>query len=81
MSDKLEEYKFMKQELVDIKNKQEEKFMALADEHRDTLRSIRFDKDLEMFNRPHDNVLSKMLEITLARKRKIAKKYSWPCSF
>ncbi|MFS7939861.1 hypothetical protein Hanom_Chr05g00456951 [Helianthus anomalus] len=65
----------MKQELVDTKKKREEKFMALADEHRETLRSIRFDKDLETFNRSHDNVpLEMLVEVTLARKREIVKK-------
>ncbi|KAJ0501171.1 hypothetical protein HanHA300_Chr11g0397701 [Helianthus annuus] len=55
--------------------------MGFYNTQREALKSIRFDKDLETFNRPHDNVPPEMLKIILARKREIAKKYGWPCSF
>ncbi|XP_022003688.1 uncharacterized protein LOC110901151 [Helianthus annuus] len=70
---RFKEYKAIKKELMDIKWLREEKYMTLADEQREALRQSMFDKDLETFNRPHDNVHPSMLEITLARKREIAK--------
>ncbi|MFS7946040.1 hypothetical protein Hanom_Chr06g00531331 [Helianthus anomalus] len=38
-------------------------------------------KDFEWYNRPTDDLHPKMLEVALARKREIAKKYGWPCDF
>ncbi|KAM0001899.1 putative DNA-(apurinic or apyrimidinic site) lyase, DNA-formamidopyrimidine glycosylase [Helianthus debilis subsp. tardiflorus] len=78
---RFEEYKAMKKKVMDIKRIREEKYLTLADEQRETLRQIMYDKDLETFNRPTDNVHPSMLEIALARKREIAKKYGWPCNF
>ncbi|XP_022032950.1 uncharacterized protein LOC110934066 [Helianthus annuus] len=78
---KFEEYKAMKKEIMEIKRIREEKYLTLADEQREALRHTMFDKDLETYNRPTDNVHPTMLEITLARKREIAKKYGWPCDF
>ncbi|XP_021979909.1 glutathione S-transferase T3-like [Helianthus annuus] len=78
---RFEEYKAMTKEFMDIKRLREEKYMTLADEQREALRQTMFDKKLETFNRPHDNIHPSMLEITLARKREIAKKYGWPCNF
>ncbi|XP_035830901.1 trichohyalin-like [Helianthus annuus] len=75
ITSRFEEYKAMKKELMDIKRLREEKYMSLAEEQREALRQTMFDKDLDAFNRPHDNVHPSMLEITLARKREIAKKY------
>ncbi|KAJ0918297.1 hypothetical protein HanRHA438_Chr05g0216201 [Helianthus annuus] len=81
ITSRFEEYKAMKKEFMDIKRLGEEKYMSLAYEQREALRRTMFDKDLETFDRSHDNVLPSMLEITLARKREIAKKYGWPCNF
>ncbi|KAJ0617474.1 hypothetical protein HanHA89_Chr02g0042291 [Helianthus annuus] len=78
---RFEEYMAMKKELMDIKRIREEKYLTLADEQREALRQIMYDNDFETFNRPTDNVHPSMLEITLARKREIAKKYGWPCNF
>ncbi|XP_035838174.1 uncharacterized protein LOC118485812 [Helianthus annuus] len=78
---KFEEYKAMKKEIIEIKRIREEKYLTLADEQREALRQTMFDKDLETYNRPTDNVHPAMLEITLARKCEIAKKYGWPCDF
>ncbi|KAJ0785287.1 putative DNA-(apurinic or apyrimidinic site) lyase, DNA-formamidopyrimidine glycosylase [Helianthus annuus] len=78
---RFEEYMAMKKELMDIKRIREEKYLTLADEQREALRQTMYVNDLEMFNRPTDNVHPSMLEITLARKREIAKKYGWPCNF
>ncbi|XP_035842009.1 uncharacterized protein LOC118488488 [Helianthus annuus] len=78
---KFEEYKAMKKEIMEIKRIREEKYLTLADEQREALRQTMFDKDLETYNRPTENVHPAMLEITLARKRGIAKKYGCPCDF
>ncbi|KAM0016612.1 hypothetical protein Hdeb2414_s0028g00698641 [Helianthus debilis subsp. tardiflorus] len=72
---KFEEYKAMKKEIMEIKRVREEKYLTLADEQREALRQTMFDKDFETYNRPTDNVHPKMVEIALARKREIAKKY------
>ncbi|KAF5754754.1 putative glutathione transferase transcription factor MYB family [Helianthus annuus] len=72
---KFEEYKVMKKEIMEIKRIREEKYLTLADEQREALRQTMFDKDLETYNRPTDNIHPAMLEITLARKCEIAKKY------
>ncbi|MFS8020428.1 hypothetical protein Hanom_Chr16g01415441 [Helianthus anomalus] len=66
---------------MEIKRVREEKYLTLADEQREALRQTMYEKDFEWYNRPTDDLNPKMLEVALARKREIAKKYGWPCDF
>ncbi|KAM0052173.1 hypothetical protein Hdeb2414_s0007g00245151 [Helianthus debilis subsp. tardiflorus] len=88
LTEKLAQYTLLKEqekarviELTNIRKKCEEDTIALVVEQREAVKQLMYDRDLKTFTESHDHAPPEMLPFILARKRDIAKKYNWPCSF